>query len=378
MRNKLLTLFFLLLMLTLIVAIIVIGLFIYSDFVGNESTEVVYSIESISTEDSEDVPKKQNPQTQMETNISEKIEQANSKKEEKVSKNTNNNNISSFYYNQLTDEQKNIYQGLQTNKDNLKFGNYVIEYGDIFPNSQTEEEGQKKLGDDYQTAIEAFTHDNSDLFYLDVNKMYLNIETTTKFFKTTHKIYISAASGATYLSNEFTSTEQIEEINRKIIQVKDDVLKSLNGTDYQNIGYIHDYIVNNAEYDNEYNAIGSYSIYGALIGKKCVCEGYMKAFKFLANAAGYECEMLQGVATNSSGKSENHAWNCIKINGKWYQIDLTWDDPIIIGNGKLSNEARYRYFLKGTSTFEKDHVLSYQFSENGKIFKYPDLCEHDY
>ena len=44
----------------------------------------------------------------------------------------------------------------------------------------SEEGGADKLGDDYQAAIEAFTHDNVDIFYLDVNKMYLNIETTTK------------------------------------------------------------------------------------------------------------------------------------------------------------------------------------------------------
>ena len=267
---------------------------------------------------------------------------------------------------------------IANNKDNLILGNYVIKFGDIFPDSYTEEEGNKKLEEDYQTAIEAFLHDNADLFYLDVNKMYLNIETTTKFFKTTHNIYISAASGGTYLSDDFTSAEQIKTAMEQIEQVKNKVLSRLTGTKYQNINYIHDYLVDTISYDSSYNATGTYNIYGALIEKRCVCEGYMKAFKYLCNSAGYQCEMMQGIATNSSGQTENHAWNCVKYNGEWYEVDVTWDDPIIIGNGRLPNSSRYRYFLKGTNTFEKDHVLSYQFSDNGKAFSYPTISVQDY
>lgn len=123
---------------------------------------------------------------------------------------------------------------------------------------------------------------------------------------------------------------------------------------------------------------GSYSIYGALINKTCVCEGYAKAFKYLANQAGYECEMLQGVGINSSGKKENHAWNAVKLKDTWYLVDCTWDDPIVVGNGKVTNKIRYKYFLKGLNTFNKDHTLSYQFSEGGKVFTYPNLSQKDY
>ena len=375
MKNKFLTFILFIIMIVLIIGIGIIGVSIYSDFMGEEQTETVYVLDSIATEQPETTKKTQTLQNLGELNL---VSGDSSKNEEKKNITYSENINNKFFYNQLTNEQKRIYNGLQENKDKLKQGNYVIEYGDIFPETETEEEGQKQIGADYQTAIEAFTHDNADLFYLDVNKMYLNIETTTKFFKTKHNIYISAATGSTYLSSNFTSTEQIEVAIEQIEQVKNNVLKSLNGNDYQNIGYIHDYLVNNIEYDNSYNEIGSYSLYGALIGKKCVCEGYMKAFKYLANAAGFECEMIQGMATNSSGRTENHAWNCIKLNGTWYQVDTTWDDPIIVGNGKLTNSARYRYFLKGTNTFSQDHSLSYQFSDNGKVFSYPTLSIQDY
>ena len=164
----------------------------------------------------------------------------------------------------------------------------------------------------------------------------------------------------------------------QIEQVKNSVLRKLTGTDYQNIAFIHDFLVDSISYDTTYEAMGTHSIYGALVGKSCACEGYMKAFKYLANSAGYECEMMQGTGTNSSGETENHAWNCIKNNGEWYEIDVTWDDPIIIGYGSLPNTSKYKYFLKGTNTFGKDHVLSYQFSDNGKYFSYPTISEKDY
>ena len=43
-----------------------------------------------------------------------------------------------------------------------------------------------------------------------------------------------------------------------------------------------------------------------------------------------------------------------------------------------TNKIRYKYFLKGLNTFNKDHTLSYQFSEGGKVFTYPNLSQKDY
>lgn len=374
MKSKFLTIILYIIMIFLIIALAVVGVAIYMDFIGEDSSAIIYEIENIATEKPENTTAISATGKLSELNLVSTNSEKTSKDETSYSSDIN----SRYFYNQLSNEQKNIYNGLQNNKNNLKKGDYVINYGDIFPNSTTEEEGSKKLGDDYQTAVEAFIHDNADLFYLDVNKMYLNIERTTKYFQTTHNIYISPATGRTYLSDDFTSTEQIDAANEKIEEIKNIVLNRLTGTDYQNISYIHDFLVNSIEYDTTYNALGTHSIYGALIEKKCVCEGYMKAFKYLANAAGYECEMMQGTATNSSGQTESHAWNCIKYNGTWYQVDVTWDDPIIIGNGILSDTSRYKYFLKGTRTFEKDHVISYQFSDNGKLFSYPLISSQDY
>ena len=90
------------------------------------------------------------------------------------------------------------------------------------------------------------------------------------------------------------------------------------------------------------------------------------------------CVIVAGEGTNSEGSTENHAWNYVELDGKWYAIDCTWDDPIIIGGGKLSNSAKYKYFLKGESEFNQSHFPSGQFTENGKVFEYPPLSINNY
>lgn len=376
MKKKMLNLLLFIILIILIITLVVFGLFIYQEFFEESSEATIYTLDKIFTEEPD--LEKNIPTENTSVSIAELI-QPQSKIENNEVQSKNQTTSFGFFYNQLNNNQKIIYEGLMNNKQYLKQGNYVINYRDVFTNTLSQENGGDILGDDYQSAIEAFTHDNVDIFYLDVNKMYLNIETSTKFFKTTYNVYISAANDSNYLSDEFQSTDKIEKAILELNNEKEKILNHLNGTEYQNILYIHDYLVDNIEYDSTYKNIGTYNIYGALVEKKCVCEGYAKAFKYLANCAGYNCELMQGVATNSSGESENHAWNCIKINGIWYEIDITWDDPIIIGgNGRTNNDIKYKYFLKGSNTFNKDHVLEYQFSDNGKIFSYPNISTNNY
>lgn len=372
MKNKFLTIILFFIMLLLIAGITILAGAIYIDLYSSDTNPEVYKIDGIVTE--EISGKKREITNSLNIDLIEPIQNVETTEKNNIRNDVNNR----YFYNQLNDTQKLIYNELNNNKDKLKQGNYIIKYGNAFSNILSKEEGSKELGLDYQTAIEAFTHDNPELFFIDVNKMYLNIETTTKLLKTTYNVYIAPANSTTYLSDDYTSLEQIETGINQIENIKNAILKRLTGNDYQKILYIHDYLINTIDYDSSYSSIGTYSVYGALIEKKCVCEGYAKAFKYLANSAGFNCEIMQGTATNSSGQTENHAWNCIEIDGTWYEIDPTWDDPIIIGNGKPTNAMKYKYFLKGTSTFEKDHILSHQFSSEGKNFSYPQISIKDY
>ena len=375
------TIILLLLVIILLTGIIILGTYIFFEFSGKESDSVIYEVGKAITEKI-DEKEKLNTNLNYDSDIDIDIDSSDilNQQNKQMSDSINNEqNINTFFYKQLNTNQKIIYDGLRENKQFLKKGNYVINFKDKFSKTLQQENGSDILGDDYQAAIEAVIYDKPDLFYLDIKKMYLNMESKTKFFKTTYNVYIAPSNENNYLLDEFKSEEQIDSSIVQIEKIKNKIINNLNGTDYQNILYIHDYLIDNIEYDTTYEKEGCHSIYGAFVNNECVCEGYAKAFKYLANSAGYECELMTGKATNSKGETENHLWNCIKINDKWYEVDPTWDDPIVIGgNRRATNEMKYRYFLKGTSTFNKDHMLEYQFTEKGRSFSYPDISQSDY
>ena len=91
-----------------------------------------------------------------------------------------------------------------------------------------------------------------------------------------------------------------------------------------------------------------------------------------------ECILVNGTATNSSGKSESHMWNYIKLDEKWYGVDVTWDDPVITGGGTITDNEKYKFFLKGSEEFFKDHTQSGEFSENSMTFSFPILSTTNY
>ena len=284
-----------------------------------------------------------------------------------------------YLYSQLGENGKIIYEKLYENKENLKTGTYTIQYGNAFYDILSQENGSDKLQEEYQTAIEAFTYDNPDVFYIDVTKMYINIETIQKIFSTKYNVYINSAKDPTYLLDGFTSKEQIDQCESQVIAVKNQILNQIAGkNDIEKMRYIHDYLVDTIEYDQKFVEKNIYNIYGALVSKTCVCEGYAKASQYLLNEAGLENIIITGTATNSDGKTENHAWNYVNIDEKWYAIDTTWDDPIIVGGGKLTNTIRYRYFLKGSSTMNKNHFISTKFTSGGQDFEFPKLSITDY
>ena len=116
-----------------------------------------------------------------------------------------------YLYKQLSKDEKIIYEKLYENKEKLKIGTYKIEFGNTFYNILSQENGSDKLQEEYQTAIEAFTYDNPDVFYIDVTKMYINIETIQKVFSTKYNVYINNAKNPTYLLDGFTSKSQIDQ-----------------------------------------------------------------------------------------------------------------------------------------------------------------------
>lgn len=284
-----------------------------------------------------------------------------------------------FFYSQLSDSAKLIYTELYKNKENLKTGTYTVQFGDAFKDILSQENGSDKLKEEYQSAIEAFTYENPDVFYLDVTKMYINIEMIKRLFTTKYNVYINSYQDSNYLAEPFYSKENIDECQAQIEIVRDKILSNIEGkSTVDKIRYIHNYLIDNVQYDQTVQKDNIYNIYGALVLKEGVCEGYAKALQYLLSSAGIENIIVTGTATNNNGETENHAWNYVKIGNAWYALDVTWDDPIIIGGGKINDKIRYQYFLKGSRTMDENHYLSNQFTENGMEFEFPKLSITDY
>ena len=267
---------------------------------------------------------------------------------------------------------------MNSNKENMKSGNYEINLGTQFSDLLSKSNGEELLGEYYQSAIEAYSYDNPDVFYIEFGNLYLNIETTTRGSKKTYKVVINAGNNTNYLTKEFSSEERVKTAINEIENVRAYFIQNKRDNTYDNIKLVHDYLVESIEYDQTVSQTNIYDIYGALVKKESVCEGYAKSFKYLMDSVEIPSVIVAGEGTNSEGSTENHAWNYVELDGKWYAIDCTWDDPIIIGGGKLSNSAKYKYFLKGESEFNQSHFPSGQFTENGKVFEYPPLSINNY
>lgn len=116
-------------------------------------------------------------------------------------------------------------------------------------------------------------------------------------------------------------------------------------SDYAKEKILHDYIINNTRYDYE-NYLNhtlsdeSFEEYGCLVLGTAVCEGYSEAMKLLCDLSGIECRIVTG-ETENNGQWESHSWNIVKIDGSYYHLDVTNDDPVFEDG---TNMLRYHYF----------------------------------
>ncbi|MBQ9383711.1 MAG: hypothetical protein IJT87_05695 [Ruminiclostridium sp.] len=85
--------------------------------------------------------------------------------------------------------------------------------------------------------------------------------------------------------------------------------------------YVHDYLILNSHYDTTYKG---YDAYDCLVSHSAVCQGYSLAYKYiLTEYLGIDCTVVYS-------KSQNHAWNYVKLDGKWYHVDVTNDDALSV------------------------------------------------
>lgn len=89
-------------------------------------------------------------------------------------------------------------------------------------------------------------------------------------------------------------------------------------SNYDKIKVFHDFVINNTIYD-EANTLNSYTAYNLITTGKSICGGYSDIMAIYLDRLGI---------TNYKITSENHIWNLINLDGTWYHLDATWDDPV--------------------------------------------------
>lgn len=290
--------------------------------------------------------------------------------------NSNNSDINQqnegkkYYYRQLNETAKIMYETIENNIEVLKTGNQNIRFNI----------NSGDAGSYFQSAWDAFTLDKPNIFWVDTLKLSLLTKKTTNVFSLTNYEYtlVPREEGENYYIDSFSQPNQvnvaIETIESKIEQITN----GATGSTYDKVKYVHDYLVNLITYDQT-GRVNNSNIYGALVEETCVCEGYAESFKLILDKLNIPCVIIYGDGIDSTGRVEAHAWNYVKMeNGNWYAVDTTWDDPIIIGNGNSYGVDRHKYFLKGREDFSKTHVENGDVSGQGQIFKYPELSYTNY
>lgn len=159
-------------------------------------------------------------------------------------------------------------------------------------------------------------------------------------------------------------TNSVDEQNsrfKKIESIAEDVVNEAGKKEdlYGKVMYLHDWITDKAVYNNDYsstrNLAGTDDI---MIDGKGLCTAYARAFMYLCHKSGIECVMVNGRADNGYG-IEDHSWNKLKLDGKWYAMDVTWDDPVYATGTVVTDSMRtYSYFCLSDKYMGKDHVLS--------------------
>ena len=137
-------------------------------------------------------------------------------------------------------------------------------------------------------------------------------------------------------------------------------------TDYRKIKGVYDWMTENIVYDYEWDDVENddahyrHTAHAALIEKQAVCQGIASLFYRLMLELDVDCRYISGMS-NSPGSSERHAWNIVALDGKYYNMDATWD---------LGLTGYYRYFLRTEANFAW-HDRDYQYATASFNAQYP-------
>ena len=189
---------------------------------------------------------------------------------------------------------------------------------------------------DLKTVFDAYMRDHPEHFWVGNNYQY-NYSPETGIVSSVMPKYILSGSSLRTAKTAFNAAVS-------------DMLRGITGSmsEYEREKLLHDRLAEKVVYDG--SVLYAHSAYGALVQGRAVCEGYAKAFQVLLRKAGICSFLITGSGINpSTGTPEGHAWNAVRINGKYYHVDVTWDDQ--------GENLFYAYFNKSTSELQEDHTI---------------------
>ena len=230
----------------------------------------------------------------------------------------------------------------------------------------------------------SLTYDYPEGFWLDSSfkwgdswsyRYSYNTSMGTGSIEYSHTIYFTLwEQDFDHRRQEFQTPERVasavEEYNQAVSQIAGD---SPDNSRRAQISYFNTWLTMHNSYNSLYGHTNDiptivWSPLSALRGNTGdvgpVCEGYARAFKVLCDQKNIPCMLVVGFAKNSAGDSgESHMWNEVQMeDGKWYAVDVTWNDPVDELNRKVSGYETDFWLLLGKKdlvapgfTFEQSH-----------------------
>lgn len=235
----------------------------------------------------------------------------------------------------VTSKQVNaLYKALKNFKKSVNLKSYKVYYTDM------------------QTLLDkAFTKD----YYVQDAISTVGIQYQYNYKGYVENVYF------TYNYKQSTMRNRYNSLKKAVASAKKSIGTNL--SDIEAAVAIHDYIIKTTTFNTSYaNKLAAnpkldpvfrnHTAYGVLCKGSAVCSGYAYAYRILLHEYGIESEFIES-------EDMNHGWNMIKLNNRWYHVDVTWDDPDAnihwTGNGS-GDLVYYTYFLlNNKEIFNADH-----------------------
>ena len=144
----------------------------------------------------------------------------------------------------------------------------------------------------------------------------------------------------------FGTAEQEQYVTQRVKEIAQQLTKP-GMTEFEKVLAVNDYVVTNTVYHKN-PSTSPHHAYALLKEGKAVCQAYALVTYRLLKEMGIDARYVVGYA------GEAHAWNSVKIDGVWYHLDTTWNDPSFNGTD-IGGGVSYKYFLVTTEQLKQDH-----------------------